>query len=234
MGIRVATRAVTGLVAVLCCLCLTSARGGENLAEPRAEHQETAHAEHAPVAASHGAHSQAEHGGGINPLTFRTDLAIWTAVVFLLLLLVLRKFAWGPIRDGLDKRERHIADEINAAERTNQEARQLLADYEQKLANSEEEVRRMIDRARRDAERVGQEMLDKARAAAEEEHRRALVEIEAATAGAMKDLADRSATLAVDLAGKIVGSRLDAASHAKLIEQAVADVTRGNGKSGKH
>ena len=50
-------------------------------------------------------------------------------------------------------------------------------------------------------------------------------QIEAATAGALKELAERGATLAVDLAGKIVGSRLSADDHARLIQQAVAEFT---------
>ncbi len=219
---------------LVCCLGLACACGEQSPgAEPRGGLHEMALTLAAADPDLHGAAPHGEHGGGINPLSFRTDLALWTGVVFLLLFLVLWKFAWGPIRDGLDKRERRIADEISSAERTNQEARQLLADYQQKLTNSEEEVRRMLEQARYDAERVGQEMIDKARAASEAEHQRAVREIEAATAGAMKELAERSASLAVDLAGKIVGSRLDPSSHARLIEQAVADVTRANGNSGK-
>ena len=180
---------------------------------------------------AHGAAAE-ESGGGFNPLAWQTDLAIWTAAVFLFVLLVLWRFAWGPIADGLQKRENRIAEDLASAERSNLESRQLLADYQQKLANAEEEVRRMIDAARRDAERVGQQMIAQARTAAEAEHQRALADIETATAGAMKELAERSATLAVELAGKIVGSQLDARSHSRLIEQAVSGFASGN--SGKH
>ena len=72
-----------------------------------------------------------------NPLDLKSDLALWTAVVFVVLLAVLWKFAWKPIAEGLDKREQHIADQIAEAERNNQDARQLLADYQQKLAASQ-------------------------------------------------------------------------------------------------
>ena len=50
-----------------------------------------------------------------NPLAFQTDLAIWTAVVFVILLAFLWKFAWGPICDGLEKREQGIVNEVEAA-----------------------------------------------------------------------------------------------------------------------
>jgi F-type H+-transporting ATPase subunit b len=164
--------------------------------------------------------------GSMNPLApseWQLDLAIWTAVVFLLLLLILWKYAWGPLTQGLDKREQAVADQIAEAEKANQEAKQLLVQYELKLADAQVEVRAMLDQARRDAEQLGREMMDKAKADARTEQQRALRQIDAATTAALKELADRSATLAVELAGKIVRAKLNPKDHAKLIEQAVAN-----------
>lgn len=178
-------------------------------------------AEHA---AAGGGHGEASHGeGGLDPLNFQSDLALWTGVVFLAVLAVLWRFAWGPIAKGLEQRESRIADEIAAAERTNEDARTLLAQYEKRLAASEGEVREMIEKARRDAEQVGRDLVEKAKAETQLEKERALREIEGATSGALKDLAERSANLAVDLAGKIVRSTLDAKGHGQLIERAVSD-----------
>ena len=162
----------------------------------------------------------------INPLDWKADLAIWTAVVFLVLLAVLWKFAWRPIANGLEKRERRIADEIASAERSNVEARQLLEEYHQKLAASGEEVKQMLEAARRDAEQTGQAIVEKAKGDAEAEHQRMLGEIELATSNALKELAEQSATLAVDLAGKIVAAKLDPKAHSHLIERAVADFSK--------
>jgi F-type H+-transporting ATPase subunit b len=169
--------------------------------------------------------------GGISPVPtsweqLGSDLAIWTAVVFLLLLLVLRFIAWRPIVDGLQRREQRIADEIGSAERSNAEARKLLDEYHQKLAASGEEVQGMLEAARRDAEQVGQQIVEKAQADAEAEHQRALDSIERATGVALRELAEQSATLAVELAGRIVQGKLDPKAHAGLIEQAVADFSR--------
>lgn len=169
------------------------------------------------------AHDEEGHGGAkINPLDFQADLAIWTAVVFLVLMAILWKFAWGPIADGLDKRERRIADQIAAAEQANSEARQMLVEYQGKLAGSEAEVREILDRGRREAEELGRQMLDKTRQDAQRERQRALREIDAATADALKELAARSADLAIELAGKIIQVKVDRAEHARLVEQAVA------------
>jgi len=171
-------------------------------------------------------HEPAAGGGGaesLNPLkSLQLDPAIHTAIVFVVLLLVLWKFAWKPLAEGLDKRERRVADEIASAEQANLDAKQLLAQYQQKLAASEDEVREILERGRRDAEHLGRELIDKARAETEVEKQRALREIETATAGAIKELADRSASLAVELAGKIVQTRLDPKAHARLIEEAVS------------
>lgn len=179
-------------------------------------------AEHPLGESEHSAHGEVN----TNPLEFKKDLAIWTAVIFIVLFIVLWKFAWKPIISGLDKREQGIADQISSAEQTNDHARQLLAQYEDKLAKSEEEVRAMLDEAKRDAQKVGQQIVDNARDEAKAEHRRALAEIETATSGALKELAEKSATLATELAGKIVAGRLDPAAHAKLIQEATSRFPR--------
>jgi F-type H+-transporting ATPase subunit b len=166
----------------------------------------------------------------MNPFSwqnFQTNLALWTAVVFLCLLAVLWKFAWGPLAAALDRREKGIADQIADAEAANQKAKDVLADYEQKLADAKNEVRGIVEQGRRDAEKLGRELLDKAKEEASAEHARAVKQIEAAADAAVKGLADRSAAMAVDLAGKIVSAKLNPADHAQLIEQAVGGFVRG-------
>ena len=173
-------------------------------------------------------------GGDINPLSpsaWKSDLAIWTAIVFLGLLAVLWKFAWKPIAAGLDKRENHVADQIAQAEASNQKAKDILASYEQKLADAKNDVRGILEQGRRHAEKLSQELLDKAKAEAQAEQQRAVQQIEAATDAAVKSLADQSAAMAVQLAGKIVRAKLNPADHARLIEQAVAGFVQG--KQGK-
>jgi len=195
-----------------------------------------AHGAEAPAAA-HGAEPPAASAAteaaeprqgevDINPLDFQGDLAIWTAAVFLVLMVILWVFAWRPIANGLRKREQRIADEIASAERSNAEARGLLEEYERRLAAAGEEVHQMLDAARRDAEQVGRQIVEKAQADAKAEHGRALEDIEQAAANALKELAQESAALAVDLAGKIVNRQLDPAAHSQLIEQAVTGFSK--------
>ncbi len=169
----------------------------------------------------------AEGSAAINPMEWKSDLALWTAVVFVCLLAILWKFAWKPIAEGLDKRERNVADQIAQAEEANQKAAAILADYELKLAAAQNEVRAIVEQGRRNAEKQGQVLIDKAKQDAEAEYQRAVKQIDAATGAAIKELASQSATLAVELAGKIVRSKLSAKDHTRLIDDAVAGFVSG-------
>jgi F-type H+-transporting ATPase subunit b len=168
------------------------------------------------------AHTDPDPPGASDPLAVDPDLAIWTVIVFVILLFVLKRFALGPILEALGRRESHIADQIAQAEKRHEQARQLLAEYEQKLAGAAKEVRDLLDEARRDAEHTKQEILAEAKSGADAERARALRDIEAAADAAVKSLAERSTELAVELAGKIVQAKLTKDDHARLIEEAIA------------
>lgn len=180
----------------------------------------------APAAEAH------EESGAKGPLDWKADLALWSFIVFVILFGVLYKAAWGPLAEGLSKREKHIADQIAQAGAAHQQAKDLLAGYEQKLADSAQEVRAILDKARHDAEEAAREREAKAEADAKARMERAEKDIAAATSAAAKELADRSAALAVQLAGKIVRAKLNAKDHAQLIEQAVSgfNVSKQGGK----
>ena len=162
------------------------------------------------------------------PSAWKTDLALWTAIVFLCVLAVLWRYAWGPITAGLDKRERSVADQIAEAQAANQKAKDLLAEHERRLDAARDEVRGIVEQGRRESEKLGRQMLDKAKEDAAAEHARAVKQIDAAADAAAKSLADRSAAMAVDLAGKIVREKLNPKDHARLIEQAVSGFTASN------
>ena len=176
----------------------------------------------APTLASEPAKSGQPDMNPFSLSNLETDLALWTAVVFFCLLLILTKFAWGPLAAALDKRERGIADQIAGAEAANQKAKDILAGYEQKLAAAQDQVRAIVEQGRRDAEQAGRELIDKAKEDAKAEYQRAVKQIDAATAAAIKELAGQSATMAVELAGKIVRAQLNPSDHARLIQEAVA------------
>jgi F-type H+-transporting ATPase subunit b len=164
----------------------------------------------------------------IAPDEWKADLAIYTFVLFVLLLAILGKFAWGPIVAGLDKREESIVGKIAEAKRLSEEAKAQLDEHKAQLAGAADEVRGLLDQGRKDADAAKQQILDEAQQAAKVEKNRALREIAAAKSEALTELAQKSADAAVGLAGRIVRKQLTSEDHAELIQQALEQFPSDN------
>jgi F-type H+-transporting ATPase subunit b len=162
------------------------------------------------------------------PDEFKSDLAIWTFVVFLGLLLILGKFAWGPVMDGLDKREQTIASMVDEAKRGQEQAAEQLRQYEAKLAAAGEEARELVAQARKDAEVAKDRILVEAQQAADRQRQRAIEDIQVAKDVALREITERGADLAVNLAGRIVRQQLRAEDHSLLIQEAMDQFTNRN------
>lgn len=179
------------------------------------------------VEIGHGAPAGVSQGAFESPAWFSRDLAVWSFVVFLLLLSLLTKFAWKPIMDGLTKREQGIADMIAATKAANDDAKQLLASYERRLAEASEEVRGMLEEARRDSDATRQTIIAEARKAAEEERARARHDIGLAKDEALAQIAQKAGELAVDVAGKFLRQKLSAEDQSRLVRDSVASIAGG-------
>jgi F-type H+-transporting ATPase subunit b len=171
-------------------------------------------------------HAGEEHGDGHaavnpNPLEIDPDLAIVTLVIFLILLGVLYKFAWGPIMAGLHHREKHIAQEISAAEARHQDAQKLLVDYQTQLARAGDEVRAMIDGAKKDADALKAGIVADAQKAASDEKQRAVREIETAKNSALGEIAEKTVNMAFRVASDAVRREIKPDDHRGLIEDAI-------------
>lgn len=172
---------------------------------------------------------QAGDHASSDPLSFDTlkkDLALWSLVIFLVLVAVLGKFAFRPIADALDAREKAVNDQITSAAQANEEAKNILSQYQQKLADSKGEVRDILESARKDAQRSADGIVEKAKEAAQLEHQRAMKEIEAATVNALQSIAEKSATLATDLAGKMIRKEVTPDVHRDLIKGAMDEFAK--------
>jgi len=162
-------------------------------------------------------------GGGSAP-----DLPVFAIVVFALMVAILFKVAWGPIRLALDDRENSLASQLDEARQRNENAERLLKEHETRLAGTKTEVEALIAKSRQDAEVQKASILADAKRAAEAERDRAIREIGAAKNTALQELADRSVGTAVDLAGRIVGTQLTKKDHANLIQDALKQFTNKN------
>jgi F-type H+-transporting ATPase subunit b len=185
--------------------------------------QEAAHEAEETERGGHDAdHSAA---GSPNPLAVDPDLAIWTGVIFVLLFLVLRAFAWPQITASLTEREKRIADTIAAADAKLADAKAVLADHEAKLAAAAGEVRALLEEARRDAEHTRKAIEEKGRQTAKEEMDRAVREVERAKDAAVQELAQKSANIAVDLARNVIRDKLSTEEQSKLVRDALGKLS---------
>jgi len=157
-----------------------------------------------------------------SPSAFKFDLSIATFIVFALLFALLAKFAWGPISQGLDKREQHIATMIADAERNAKETQLRLQELEARLAAQAEEARQAISAARREGEVLKEKLVGEAHDAAQQEKERALVEIRGAKNAALREIAQKSVNTAVDLAKSLIHREVNAGDHAQLIKDSLA------------
>lgn len=180
-------------------------------------------AQHEPTA-EHAAAEPAAQDGGLPPfLNFDLPLAFWTVVVFVVLLWVLKRFAWGPILGALDAREAAIRNDIEDAERARLEAERLLAEHQKKLDAVQDEVRAILDEARRDAQHTGQQIQREAQEEARAIRDRSRREIEQARDQALKDIWDQAAGLVREASGKVIGRTLTESDHERIIEEALAE-----------
>jgi F-type H+-transporting ATPase subunit b len=174
----------------------------------------------APAAAQEGH----EAAGANNPFAGDIGNALWTVVIFVLVLVVLGKFAWGPILKSLQARESYILESLERAKRERDEAAVRLKEYEDKLAQARTEVTALVEEGRRDVEVVKKKILEEARQEAEKERERTRREIQIATDTATKQLYSLAAHLATDMAGRIIRKELNAQDHERLIAESIQEL----------
>jgi F-type H+-transporting ATPase subunit b len=157
-------------------------------------------------------------------ITPTTGLMIWTLVTFVIVLIVLKRYAFGPIQQMLDARRQAIVADLDAAKSARTEAQEALAEYRQQLAEARKEAGKIVE----DARRVGDERRAAAVAELEAEKTRLMRqtqdEIRSETRQALNAIKHQMADLAVAATEKVVRARLDEAEQRRLIDQALADV----------
>ncbi len=185
------------------------------------------HADHPSAEESQNGHEAGEHESGV-PLSPKEDLAIWSLVVFLVLLAVLKKFAWGPIVQGLEAREGGIRKEIEDAQAAHEKAKALLAEHEYKMDKVQDDVREILAEARRDAEHARNEMMAGAQAETEAMKNRAVHEIERARDEALDQLFSHMADSVVQATQEVLTRSISESDDKQLIDDALAKFSPSN------
>ena len=168
----------------------------------------------------------AEGGGASIEPQAKTHLitAIVQLIVFVVLLLVLTKAAWGPISTGLAAREAKIREDIETAERARREGEAALASYKQQIANADAEVRAKLATAQQDAEAISTRLKMDAQREIEEMKTRASREIEETKNAALVEVRQQAATLSTAIAGKILKRNINEADQADLIRSSLEEL----------
>lgn len=145
-------------------------------------------------------------------------------LIFLILLALLRKFAWGPLMGIMKQREEHIASEIEIAEKNRAEAQEFLAQQQSELKKTREEAQAMIENAKKLGENQGKEIITAAKEEAERIKKEAVAEIGREKEAAINSLKEQVASLSVMIASKVIEKELDEKAQEALINDYLKEV----------
>ncbi|MBT2218442.1 F0F1 ATP synthase subunit B [Virgibacillus dakarensis] len=143
---------------------------------------------------------------------------------FIVLLVLIRKFAWGPLMSMMQKREEYVASEIEAAEKSRAEAERAQEEATVQLKQTKQEAQKIIEDARNVGARQEQEIVDSARKEAERIKRAAQEEIQNEKEKAIQALQDKVASLSVLIASKVIEKEISAQDQEKLINDYIKEV----------
>ena len=167
-----------------------------------------------------------EGGGEVNLFAGDLGNAIWTLVIFILVIVVLGKFAWGPLLNALQQREQFIRTSLQEAKADREAAEARLQEYEERLHQATTEATQIVEQGRQDADKAKARIEETARTEADKMLNRAKREIDLAKQSAIKDLYATSAELATDIAEKVLKRELSSQDHERLIEESIEELNR--------
>ncbi len=210
---------------------------GQSLAAPQPAEREdagkAAAAAHKPAGAAGQEHAAASDEG--NFLEAQPTLAVWTLVVFLGLMFILGKYAWKPLLEALHRREQHLEHVLLETERARNDSEGLLAEHRRLMAKAAEDVRNILDKGRHEAQAAADRIVKEAQSEAEAVRDRAQRDIASARDAALAEIWEKTADIAVSVAGRVLEKQLSADDHRRLLDHAISalpEVAKRNGHGG--
>lgn len=160
-----------------------------------------------------------------NPLV-QTDpgLFIWTIVTFLVLLMLLAKFAWRPLLEALETRQNAIRKSLDDAQQAQQELERLNLESAQIINRARVEAEAVITQSRSDGDRLREEIRAKARTEADHIVKNAERQIQLETQRALQQIRHEAIDLSVQIASKLLQRNLTKEDNERLIEDALKQV----------
>ena len=159
-----------------------------------------------------------------SPILPATNELIWGGISFVVLLLLMSKFAFPALKKGMEDRTERIRKDLDEAENAKTEADRIREDYSAQLADAKSEAARIIEEARQAADAVRRDLTARAEQEAQELRQRNAEQLEAERARIMGELRGQVSTLAIELAEKVVEANLDRDANNRLIESYISQV----------
>jgi F-type H+-transporting ATPase subunit b len=160
----------------------------------------------------------------LSPFAGNVGNAVWTLVIFVIVVVILGKFAWSPVLSLLKQREEFIHKSLADAKRDRDEAETRLKDYAAKLQSSQAEAFGIVEKARQDAERLRDELRLRAQSEADSMIKKAGHEIELQTAQAVRQIRKDAVDLSVTIASKLLQRNVTKEDNEKLIADALKEI----------
>jgi len=154
----------------------------------------------------------------------RFDLMVWTLVIFVLLFLVLKKFAWPAMLEGLQRREETIRTAVDEAKHARAETERITAEFKAQMDQAYAEIPKLMDQARKDGQRLADEMRAKAQADIQADRQRLRREIDVALEQALQQIYTQAAQLATLISAKAIQRSLSEEDHRRLVDQAMQEL----------
>ena len=151
-------------------------------------------------------------------------LMIWTVLAFLVALFILRKYAFPQISQALEKRQHLIEESIDTAQRTKDEADEILAEYRERLKEARAQAEEIVSRARKAGEAAERQSLEDARGTREELLAQTRRDIEAETNRAIAEIRREVADLTVAATERVTRKTLTEADQRRLVEEALSEL----------
>ncbi len=177
------------------------------------------------LAADPAAGAEGDHGkAAASPMSFELLQYLFTIITFLIVLAILGKVVWPKILGALEDRQNKILAEIKAAEDARKQAAAALERYEKSLAEARAEAQQLIEKTKAEQSTLAADLRAKADAELTQLRERAQRDIEAAKKQAVSELYAQAATLATDLAGKILKREINAADQRRLVDESLGQL----------
>jgi F-type H+-transporting ATPase subunit b len=164
----------------------------------------------------------AEDGPGL--VDVNLGLSLWTVVIFLALLFMLRRFAWGPILGMVEAREDRIQTALDESAAARDEARKLLEEHKAQLADARRQAGEIVAEGKAAGDRVRKDIEEKARDEAQQILESARREIARERDRAIAELRKESVDLALAAASKLMEEKMDAPRDRELVMEYLSDL----------